>query len=67
MAIPTMPTMSAVLEAFREPSMLPAFQRLVTCAEKYIPTAPAGRKNSRAMIDRGQYADGLAGTPPGIE
>src|SRR5262249_38941733 len=58
--IPTRSIISAVLDAFLAPSPLPASQRLVTCAEKYIPIPPMMKEQRNAMIESGQYVDGLA-------
>lgn len=58
--IPTRSMMSAVLDAFLAPSTLPAFQRLVTCAEKYIPIPPMMKEQRNAMIESTQYVDGFA-------
>jgi hypothetical protein len=52
--IPTMSMMSAVLDAFLAPSTSPAFHRLFTCAEKYIPIPPKRKEHRNEMIESGQ-------------
>jgi hypothetical protein len=46
--------MSAVLDAFLAPSTSPAFHRLLTCAEKYIPIPPKRKEHRNEMIESGQ-------------